>query len=117
MPDTAYNDSLEQCIISSRGLTHNKNLGDQIWAKIGSKSSFFGHFLKLGSLAFLQIAQYDSLEQCLDTSRGKTHKGLLSFFEIRVISFSENPIDESMEDCLLVEIKFMKTISEAPNWV
>ena len=35
---------------------------------------FFWHFLKFGSLVFPQIAQDDSLEQCLTTSRGKTHE-------------------------------------------
>ena len=29
----AYNDSLQECITSSRGKTHKKNLGDKIWAK------------------------------------------------------------------------------------
>ena len=35
---------------------------------------FFFQFLKFGQLVFLEIAQSDSLEQCLTTSRGKTNK-------------------------------------------
>ena len=48
----------------------------QIWvkrAKIRLKNLFF-HFLKFGSLIFLYIAQDDGLEQCLTTSRNKTHE-------------------------------------------
>ena len=40
-------------------------------AKSGLKIGFF-HFLKFGSLVFLEIAYNDNLEQCLTTSRGKT---------------------------------------------
>ena len=51
--------------------------GWQIWTKqvkMRPKISFFCHFLKFGLLVFLEIAQSDSLEQFLTTSRGKTHK-------------------------------------------
>ena len=40
----AYSDSLQQCLISSRGKTHEKKLGTQIWAKrakIGPEIRFF----------------------------------------------------------------------------
>ena len=44
------------------------------WPKFGPKTSFFRHFLKFGSLVFLQIAYNDSLQQCLTNSRGKIHE-------------------------------------------
>ena len=37
-------------------------------------SCFFCHFLRFGSLVCLGIAKDDSLEQCLTTSRRKTHE-------------------------------------------
>ena len=48
------------------------NLGK--WAKIGPKTSFFCHFLRFGSLVFLEIAYYDNLQQCITSVRGKTHE-------------------------------------------
>ena len=48
--------SLQQCLISSREKTHEKNLGAQIWAKlakIGSEIWFFCHFVKSELLFFL----------------------------------------------------------------
>ena len=36
--------------------------------------SFFFHFLEFGSLVFLEIAYYDSLQQCVTSSRGKTQE-------------------------------------------
>ena len=35
---------------------------------------FFPHFLKFGSLVFLEIACNDSLQQCLTSSRGITYE-------------------------------------------
>ena len=35
---------------------------------------FFCHFLKFGSLVFLEIAYNDSVKQCVTSSRGKIHK-------------------------------------------
>ena len=52
-------------------------MGDQIWAKeakIGPETSYFCHFLKSGSLVFLEIAYNDSLQQFLTFSGGKTDK-------------------------------------------
>ena len=69
-----YNDSLQQFLTSSRGTTHKKNFGDQIWAKVEYKTRFFCHFLRFGSLVFLEIAYNDSLQQCITPSRGKNHK-------------------------------------------
>ena len=46
----AYNDSLQECITSSRGKTHTKILGDKIWAKNRPKSG-----LELGFLPFSQV--------------------------------------------------------------
>ena len=34
----------------------------------------FCHFLKFGSLVFLEMAYIDSLQQCVTSSRGKIHK-------------------------------------------
>ena len=73
------NDSLQQCLTSSRGKTHEKIFWAQIWAKeakIGPETFFFFfcHFLKFGSLVFLEIAYKDSLRQCIRSSRGKTHE-------------------------------------------
>ena len=42
-----YNDSLQQWLTSSRGKTHKKFLGDQIWAKIGSRIRFFVIFSRV----------------------------------------------------------------------
>ena len=60
---------------------HEKKMEAQIWvkrAKIRLKNLFFFffflHFIKFGSLIFLYIAQDDGLEQCLTTSRNKTHE-------------------------------------------
>ena len=55
---------------------HEKIGGTQIWskvAKIGPETRFFSHFLKFGSLVFLEIAYNHSLQQCL-TYRNKIHK-------------------------------------------
>ena len=52
----------------------------QIWtkvAKIGPKTSFFCHFLKFCALVFLEIADNDSLQWCITSSRGKTYKVFL----------------------------------------
>ena len=43
----AYNDSLQQCITSSRGKTYKKKFGDQIWGKTGQNHQFLG--LQIGS--------------------------------------------------------------------
>ena len=43
-------------------------------SKIGLETRFFCHFLKFGSLVFLEIAYSDSLQQCITTRRGKTHE-------------------------------------------
>ena len=37
--EIAYNDSLQQCIICSRGKTNEKNSGEQIWAKRGENEA------------------------------------------------------------------------------
>ena len=43
-------------------------------AEIGPKTRFFWHFLKFGSLVFLEIEYNNSLQQCITPSRGDTHK-------------------------------------------
>ena len=50
------------------------NLGQTGQNQTQNQFFFFFQFLKFGQLVFLEIAQSDSLEQCLTTSRGKTNK-------------------------------------------
>ena len=72
--EIAYNDILQQCLTSSRGKTHEKFFGVQIWVKqtkVAPKINFFCHFLKFGSLVYREIACNDSLQQCLTSIRGK----------------------------------------------
>ena len=49
----------------------------RIWAKVAKvwpdTSFFFSHFLKFGSLVFLEIAYNNSLQQYLTSNRGKTY--------------------------------------------
>ena len=59
-------------LTSSRGKIH-----EHFWAQIcakGTKIGVFCCFFKFGSLVFLEIAYGDSLQQCITSSRGKTHK-------------------------------------------
>ena len=49
----------------------------QIWskgAKISPETRFFYHFLKFGSLVFLEITYNDSLQKCLTCIRGENHE-------------------------------------------
>ena len=39
-----------------------------------AQNEVFHHFLEFGSYCFLEIAYNDSWQQCLISSRGKTHK-------------------------------------------
>ena len=50
----AWSDSLEQCLATSRGKSHEKNF--QMGQNIGPKIRFFCRFLKFGSLVFLELA-------------------------------------------------------------
>ena len=63
--ENAYNDSLQQCVLSSRGAIYEKISWVQIWAKgtkIGPEIRFLaGHFLRFGALVFVEIACNDSL--------------------------------------------------------
>ena len=43
-------------------------------SKSGSKLVFFCHFLRFGSLVFIEIAYNDSLHQCITSSRVKAHE-------------------------------------------
>ena len=45
--EVAYSDSLQQCLTSARGKTHEKCLGTQFWAKIGPEICFFAIFSSL----------------------------------------------------------------------
>ena len=51
-----------------------KIMAAQIRAKMRPETRFFYHFLKFGSLIFLEITYTDSLQQCLTSSRGKIHE-------------------------------------------
>ena len=52
-----------------------KKMAARIWVKIEPDTRvFFCHFLKFCSSVFLEIAYNDSLQQCLTSSIGKTHK-------------------------------------------
>ena len=42
--------------------------------QIEPSTRFFCHFLKFGSLVFLEIAYNDSLQQCMTFSRDKAHE-------------------------------------------
>ena len=64
-PKIDYSDSLQQRLTTSRGDPEKIILEAQIWpkpTKLGLKISFFWHFFKFGSLAFLDIEQDDSLQ-------------------------------------------------------
>ena len=75
--EIAYEDSLQQCLTSSRGKTHEKHLEPKFGPK-GPKSGLklvsFRHILKYGSLVFLEISYNDSLQQCILSSRVKIHE-------------------------------------------
>ena len=81
LPEIAYNDSLQWCLTSSIGKINEKNFsGPKFGPKVpksGPKLVLFLHFLKFGSLVFLEIAYKDSLQQCITSSRGKTYKKFL----------------------------------------
>ena len=99
--EIAQDDCLEQCLTTSRGKTRRKsfvssNLG-QMDKNLVQNQVFY--FFKFCSLVFPEIAQDDSLEHSLTTSRGKTHGknsrgpklspklGFLSFSQGCIISF------------------------------
>ena len=87
-----------------------KVFGGPNLGKMGSEARFFCHFLKFGSLVFLEIAYDDSLQRCT-SSIGKSHEnnflgpnlgqngpksgpklGFLPFSQIWFISFPLNYI-------------------------
>ena len=75
--EITYNVSLQQCVGFITGKIHKKVFGAQLWAKeakIRSKTRFFCHLLQFGLLVYLEIAYNDSLQQCIASSRGKTHE-------------------------------------------
>ena len=81
-------------------------------AAIGPKIRFFVIFLKFGPLVFLEIAQEDSLEHCLTTSKGKTHGknfgrpklypklGFLPSFRVASLYFLDIAQDCRLGQCL-----------------
>ena len=73
----ALNDSLQQCLTSSRGKSLEKifwgpNLGQR--GQHQAQNYAFCHFLIFGSLVFLEIAYNNSLQQCMPFSRVKLTK-------------------------------------------
>ena len=75
--EITYSDSLRECLTSSRGKIHKKkflipNLGRR--GQNQSQNQVSCHFFKFGSLDFLEIAYNYSLQQCITSSRAKTHK-------------------------------------------
>ena len=71
--EISYNDSLKTCLTSSRNKTHKKKFGGLNLSQNRTRNYVFGHFLKFGSLVFLEIAYNDSLQTCLTSSRDKTY--------------------------------------------
>ena len=72
----SINGSLQQCLISSRRKTHKKFLRPKFGSnepKSGPRLVFC-HFLKVGSLVFLEIPYNDSFQPCLISSTDKTCK-------------------------------------------
>ena len=69
---------MQQYIMFSIGKTHEKNFsGPNFWVKTGQNRAWslvFCHFLKFGSLVFLDIALDCSLGQCLTSSRDEISK-------------------------------------------
>ena len=75
--ESAYKYSLQQSLTSSRCKFHEKMFWDPNLGQRGESQVpkyVFCHFLKFGSLVFLDIAYNDSLQQCLTSSRAKIHK-------------------------------------------
>ena len=73
--EIAYNDSLEQCLTTSRDKTCQKNWGPnlgQIGQNWAQNQVFCQFFFQFDSLVFLEIAQDDSLEHCLTTGGSKS---------------------------------------------
>ena len=73
--EIAYNDSLQEYLISSGGKSTKNNFWAKIWtngAKIVQKLLNVFHFLKFCALVFLGTAYNDSLELCITSIRGKT---------------------------------------------
>ena len=74
--EVAFNNNWRQCLRSIRGKIFEKMFLKPKFAPKGPKSSpklVFFHFLKFCSLVFFQIAYNDSLQQCITSSRDKSH--------------------------------------------
>ena len=72
----AQDDSLRQFLTTSRDKIRKKKLGNPNLGQMSQnwvQNQVFCHFFKFDSLVFLKIAQDDSLEHYLITSRSKTH--------------------------------------------
>ena len=75
--ESAYKYSLQQSLTSSRCKFHEKMFWDPNLGQRGESQVpkyVFCHFLKFGSLVFLDIAYNYSLQECITSRRDKTHK-------------------------------------------
>ena len=52
---------------------HFLKLGSLVFLEIAAQNQVFCNFLKFGSLVFIEIAYNDSLQQCTTSSRGTTY--------------------------------------------
>ena len=71
--EITYNDSLQQFLSSSRGKTDKKIWSPNFGPKSGQKLGVFLLFTQAWFISYLLNCIGDSLEQFLDTSRGKLH--------------------------------------------
>ena len=82
----SINGSLQQCLISSGRKIHKKFLRPKFESnepKSGPRLVFC-HFLKVGSLVFLEIPYNDSFQPCLISSTDKTCKKKKKTFEAQM---------------------------------
>ena len=71
-PLNCIDDTLEQCLTTSRG----KNHGKKMWGSKSVPKLFFCHSLNFGSLVLFGIAQGCSLVQFITSSRDEICKDL-----------------------------------------
>ena len=53
--EIGYNDSLQQCLTSSRGKVQEKNFGHQIWAKGTNSRPKTSFFLPFSQVCFISL--------------------------------------------------------------
>ena len=120
----------------SRDEIQEKNLGGQNLGKTSqnwARNQVFRHFLEFGSLAFLEIAYNDSLQQCITSRRDKNYEKNLRdsnldqnrpkirFFAIFLslldqFSFKLDRMIAYTNVQLLLVVEFTKKIWESKFW-